>query len=66
MEVKSKESQVVQTAFKLSGLKNKSTFNRKPYSHKYINVFKNMVQEDIKKMESNKKKKTKLVWEAIK
>lgn len=59
LEAKSKEVQVEQTIFEHSGLKNKPTFNPKPYSNKFIDVFKNMVQEDIRKIKSNKKRKAK-------
>lgn len=66
MEVKSQDKQVKDTNYAHSGLKNKSTFNPKTYGHKFIDVFKNMVQEDIKKIKSGKKRKVKSVWEAIK
>lgn len=50
MEAKWQEIQAKETSYAHSGLRNKSTFNTKPYGHKYIDVFKNMVQEDIIKL----------------
>lgn len=66
MESKSKHIQPMETTHAQSGLKNKSMFNPKPYSQKYIDVFKNLVQEDVKHIQSNKKKKTNKVREVVK
>lgn len=48
-----------------TGLGNKSAFNPKGRSHRFIEVFKDLVQEDIKDIPFTRKRKVKQTREAI-
>lgn len=48
-----------------SGLRNKSTFNPKTSTQQFIDVFKSMVEEDLRKIPIKKDFKDKEIWEGI-
>lgn len=49
-----------------SSLKNNSVFNPKKGSNQYIEVFRNMVQDEVRLIETSKQQNNQKIWEGIK